>query len=199
MKYSIINGKVLTSQNEFVNEPLSIDGEYIHGIDTSSAQETIDAAGCLVLPGIIDLHGDAFEKLISPRVGCYLPIDVALYEADRQMITNGITTGYLSYTITWETHNRLRSTEGATKLHKIHSECCDSLKVATKTHLRFEIYHLEVLPLVQSWLQQGQVDMISFNDHLPYINSLLKNSDKLAEVANKRGCSPDEAIAMYQK
>lgn len=198
MKYSIVNGNVLTSQNEFVAESLLIDRGNIVDIGASCASKTIDASGCLVMPGIIDMHGDAFEKLITPRVGCFFPIDLALLEADRQMISSGITTGYLSFTLTWETHNRLRSTEGATHFYEVYSRLRDSFRVANKTHLRFEIYHLQGLDLVQSWLQGGHVDMISFNDHLPYVNNLLENTTKLREIANKIGCSPDQAMNLYK-
>jgi alpha-D-ribose 1-methylphosphonate 5-triphosphate diphosphatase len=199
MKYAIINGKVLTSCNEFVDESLLIENRTIGGIGTGSACQTIDAEGCLVMPGIIDMHGDAFEKLISPRSGCYLPLDIALYEADRQMMAGGITTGYLSFTLTWERYNRLRSSQGAQKLHEVFTRCRKSFHVARKTHLRFEIYHLEAIPLVQSWLEKRQVDMISFNDHLPYFQTLTQDKKKLQELAVRNGCSPDEILRMNEK
>jgi alpha-D-ribose 1-methylphosphonate 5-triphosphate diphosphatase len=199
MKYAIVNGKVLTSRNEFADDSLLIEDRNIGGIGTCSACHTIDAEGCLVMPGIIDMHGDAFEKLISPRAGCYLPLDIALYEADRQMMATGITTGYLSFTLTWERYNRLRSTEGAQEFHKVYTSCRKSLQVACKTHLRFEIYHLEAIPLVQSWLENRQVDMISFNDHLPYFQTLTKDKQKLQELAVRNGCSPDEILRMNKE
>jgi alpha-D-ribose 1-methylphosphonate 5-triphosphate diphosphatase len=199
MNYAIVNAEVLTPQNEFVREPLLIEDNYIGGIGTACPEKTIDASGCLVLPGIIDMHGDAFEKLIIPRSGCFLPMDIALYEADRQMVASGITTGYVSFTLTWEPQNRLRHTKGATEFHRTYLACRDSLLVANKTHLRFEIYHLEAIPLVQAWLQSGQVDMISFNDHLPYISALMKDKDKLQEIATKFRRTPEETIRIHEE
>jgi alpha-D-ribose 1-methylphosphonate 5-triphosphate diphosphatase len=199
MKYAIVNGKVLTSRNEFVDETLLIEDRNIGGIGSSPDCQTIDAEGCLVMPGIIDMHGDAFEKLISPRSGCYLPLDIALYEADRQMMAGGITTGYLSFTLTWERYNRLRSLEGAQHFHGVYTSCRNSLQVACKTHLRFEIYHLEAISLVQSWLENCQVDMISFNDHLPYFQTLTQDKKKLQELAVRNGCSPDEIVRMHKE
>jgi alpha-D-ribose 1-methylphosphonate 5-triphosphate diphosphatase len=199
MKYAIVNGKVLTSHNEFVDKSLLIEDGMISDIGACFDCQVIDAEGCLVMPGIIDMHGDAFEKLISPRTGCFLPLDIALYEADRQMTAGGITTGYLSFTLTWETHNRLRSSEGAQKFLEAYIACRKSLQSACKTHLRFEIYHLEAIPLVQSWLENRQVDMISFNDHLPYIQTLTREKQKLQELAVRNGCSPDEILRMHQE
>jgi alpha-D-ribose 1-methylphosphonate 5-triphosphate diphosphatase len=39
--------------------------------------------GLLVLPGIVDLHGYAFERQTMPRSGVDFPIDVALFDSDR--------------------------------------------------------------------------------------------------------------------
>ncbi len=58
--------------------------------------------GLLVLPGIIDIHGDAFERQMMPRPGVDFPIDVALFESDRQAIANGITTVFHGVTWSWE-------------------------------------------------------------------------------------------------
>mgnify|MGYP000399644172 CR=1 FL=1 len=40
----------------------------------------IDASGLKVLPGIVDLHGDAFERQMMPRPGVDFPVDVALLD-----------------------------------------------------------------------------------------------------------------------
>ncbi|MFW5828726.1 MAG: alpha-D-ribose 1-methylphosphonate 5-triphosphate diphosphatase, partial [Planctomycetota bacterium] len=36
----------------------------------------LDAAACTVYPGIIDLHGDAFERELAPRPGVEVPVEV---------------------------------------------------------------------------------------------------------------------------
>src|SRR5499433_835958 len=58
----------------------------------AAARRRIDARGLMVLPGIVDLHGDAFERQMMPRPGVDFPVDVALLDSDRQAIANGITT-----------------------------------------------------------------------------------------------------------
>jgi len=50
------------------------------GTDNSHSSPGIDAGGLLVLPGIVDLHGDAFERQMMPRPGVDFPIDVALID-----------------------------------------------------------------------------------------------------------------------
>ena len=68
----------------------------------------------MVLPGIVDLHGDAFERQMMPRPGVDFPVDVALVDSDRQAISNGITTVFHATTWSWEPG--LRSGDNARQL-----------------------------------------------------------------------------------
>src|SRR5262249_55751139 len=71
------------------------------GGENGTAQ-TIDARGLLVLPGIIDIHGDAFERQMMPRPGVHVATDIALIDSDRQAVANGITTVFHGVTWSWE-------------------------------------------------------------------------------------------------
>src|SRR6478609_2178892 len=62
----------------------------------------LDARDLLVMPGIVDIHGDAFERQLMPRPGVDFPIDVALIDSDRQALANGITTVFHAATWSWE-------------------------------------------------------------------------------------------------
>ena len=84
-------GRVLID-GEFQETSLSIAGGEIrepgrrgHG----HGALTLDARDLLVLPGIVDIHGDAFERQMMPRPKVDFPIDVALVDSDRQAIANG--------------------------------------------------------------------------------------------------------------
>ena len=106
---------------EFVETSLAISGQDIAHIDCGlvdrgfgRASLSLDARDLLVLPGIVDLHGDAFERQMMPRAGVDFPIDIALADSDRQAISNGITTVYHATTWSWEPG--LRSGENAGRL-----------------------------------------------------------------------------------
>lgn len=73
-----------------------------------------DARGLYVLPGIVDIHGDAFERQLMPRPGVGFPIDVALADSDRQAVSNGITT--IFHGVTWSWEPGLRGTDNARAL-----------------------------------------------------------------------------------
>src|SRR5690348_8103924 len=47
-------------------------------VGAASSGATLDARGLLVLPGIVDIHGDAFERQIQPRPGIGFAPDIAL-------------------------------------------------------------------------------------------------------------------------
>ena len=65
---------------EFVETSLLVSGTDIVEVDASRGRTplAINARHLLVLPGIVDLHGDAFERQMMPRAGVDFPIDVAL-------------------------------------------------------------------------------------------------------------------------
>src|ERR1700752_4527225 len=77
----------------------------------ASAERAIDASGLLALPGIVDIHGDAFERQMMPRPGVDFPLDVALIDSDRQVISNGITTVF--HATTWSGEPGLRCGDNA--------------------------------------------------------------------------------------
>ena len=48
------------------------------GVITKGPLPQVDMSGYLILPGIIDLHGDAFERQVAPRPSARLPLEAAL-------------------------------------------------------------------------------------------------------------------------
>ena len=87
-------GSVLMPDGPFVETDLKISNGFIDTIGDFSASklQNINASGLMVLPGAVDLHGDAFERQILPRHGFSFPLDMDLFETDRQLLSNGITT-----------------------------------------------------------------------------------------------------------
>ncbi len=74
----------------------------ISGSDGGGTEERIDGRGLLLLPGIVDIHGDAFERSLMPRPGVLFPPELAFDEADRLMAGFGITTALHGVTYSWE-------------------------------------------------------------------------------------------------
>ena len=112
------------------------------GSDHGRGSLGIDASGLLVLPGIVDLHGDAFERQMMPRPGVDFPVDVALVDSDRQAIGNGITTGLSCHDLVVGAGPAQRR-QCAKRLLEAIETMRPQLAADTRFHLRHETYNLD--------------------------------------------------------
>jgi alpha-D-ribose 1-methylphosphonate 5-triphosphate diphosphatase len=166
------------------------------GKATSGTDRVLEAEGKLVLPGIVDLHGDAFERQIMPRAGVSFPLDLALMETDRQMVANGITTAYHGVTLSWEPG--LRSRDVVANLLEAIEENQTRFACDTRFHLRFETYALEAVDEVAGWLSDGRIDLLAFNDHMPPILRKVASgqAQRLTRYIERTGLSQEDYVAL---
>ena len=159
---AIHRGRVLRGETWDEASLFLADGEFV---DAPEWGRWLDARGCLVLPGIVDFHGDAFERQIMPRPQVSFPLPVAMLDTDRQLAANGITTALHGVTHSWE--GGLRGPETLRQLipalDGVRSRCL----VEHKLHLRFECHHLDGEGETVEWLNSGWISLLAFNDHLP--------------------------------
>ena len=164
----IVNGRVLLADGEIVETDLTIEDGHIAAIGSAvGAGETIDAAGHLVLPGIVDIHGDAFERQVMPRPGVHVDHDVAFMDTDRQLVGNGITTAYHGITYSWEPG--LRGAEQCRTVLETLDRLKDNFGCDARVHLRWETFNLDAVDEVLEWIASGHIDLLAFNDHTPMI------------------------------
>lgn len=150
----------------------------------------LDASGLFVMPGIIDLHGDAFERQIMPRPGVHFDLQLALAETDRQLVTNGISTAYHGVTYSWEPGLRSRHTLVA--LMAAMEAAVGHLSCDARLHLRHETFNLEGEEEVLGWLSEGRVALLAFNDHTPDILRKLSHPKDGMALLQRTGLSaPD--------
>jgi alpha-D-ribose 1-methylphosphonate 5-triphosphate diphosphatase len=177
---------------EFVETSLSVSGTDIAQVDASRgrARLAIDARNLLVLPGIVDLHGDAFERQMMPRAGVDFPIDVALADSDRQAISNGITTVFHATTCSWEPG--LRSAENARGLMEAIERQRPQFAADTRFHLRHETYNLDAEAEMSQWLAEGRVDLFAFNDHMDGTVADMAKPRKRNRMVERTGLSSED-------
>lgn len=163
---AIINGLILPPGADTPvpgNVSWSDDGVIDHvGSEAPPSNRTvIDAAGALVLPGIIDLHGDAFERCLMPRTGVPIDVGIALADNDAQLLAAGITTSYLSATDSWEPGLRSRQTlrQLITGLDRRRGGPDVLL------HVRHERCATDDIEELVNWIDSGAVGLLSYNDH----------------------------------
>jgi alpha-D-ribose 1-methylphosphonate 5-triphosphate diphosphatase len=133
-----------------------------------SGYSAIDVTGLHLLPGIVDIHGDAFERMICPRPGVNLPLDMALVENDLALLGAGITTFFYSITDSFEPG--LRSRDMARQLINQISAPDNALRVDSRIHIRHEQANTADFDELCSWIETRKVTLVSLNNHLPPAN-----------------------------
>ncbi len=143
---------------------------------TANTGRVIDATGALVLPGLVDVHGDAFERAIMPRGGVMVDVTDGIADNDAALLASGITTAFLSITDSWEPGLRSRAT-----LRQL-IDAVDVLGVGPdrRVHVRHERCNTEDFDELLGWIRRGVIHMISFNDHTP------------GGIAHVKGISPTQ-------
>ena len=177
---------------ELAETSLLVSGTDIAEVDASRgrARLALDARDLLVLPGIVDLHGDAFERQMMPRAGVDFPIDVALADSDRQAISNGITTVFHATTCSWEPG--LRSADNARGLMEAIERQRPQFAADTRFHLRHETYNLDAEGEIAQWLSEGRVDLFAFNDHMDGVVADISNPRKRNRMVERTGLSSED-------
>jgi alpha-D-ribose 1-methylphosphonate 5-triphosphate diphosphatase len=187
-----ITGALALIDGGFEEAVIRIEAGRIVEIAGSEGRNTgalLDGSGCLLLPGIVDLHGDAFERSLMPRPGVRLPPALAFDEADRLMTGFGITTALHGVTYSWEPG--LRGRETFLALAGALSGLRGRLRCDTHLHLRFEVQNHDGIADVAPLLADGMIGVLAFNDHLSHIEADLAAPDQAASYPARTGMPID--------
>ncbi|CAJ0688419.1 Alpha-D-ribose 1-methylphosphonate 5-triphosphate diphosphatase [Ralstonia holmesii] len=166
---------------------------HIAACDANPTRGMIDCGDLLVLPGIVDLHGDAFERAVMPRPGVAFPYETALADVDGQLLANGITTEFHGVTYSWE--GGLRGHAYAQRMLDTLDAMRPHLGAQHLMHLRFELHHADGVADALAWMDAGRVHFLSFNDHLPGMREKLGDARKLAQYADRAECDINTFLA----
>lgn len=197
------NGKIIREDGILEGHSLIINNEKIEKIIANSEVDNyqsgevniIDCTEKFISPGFIDIHSDYIENIISPRPIIMMDFNFSLREAERILVTSGITTMYHSISLyPFEEFGRkaIRNPENVYRLideianldnkpHIIHN----------RVHLRYEICSVEHKEEVRNLIDQGKIHLLSFMNHTPgqgqykdlvvYSKTLTSYDDKLTE------------------
>jgi alpha-D-ribose 1-methylphosphonate 5-triphosphate diphosphatase len=138
------------------------------------ADRVIDGSEMTLLPGIVDLHGDAFEREIAPRPGVSFPLDLAIEANDTALISNGVTTFFYSITDGFEPGVRNRETVRG--LIDIIEAKRPTLRSDSRLHIRHEAAATEGHDELLDWIGRRRIDLLSLNDHLPPLGDEVKTA-----------------------
>ncbi|MBM1556049.1 alpha-D-ribose 1-methylphosphonate 5-triphosphate diphosphatase [Sulfitobacter mediterraneus] len=158
---------------------------------------TVDLTGFLVLPGIIDLHGDAFERHLAPRRGAMKQMNEGLIAAEAELAANGITTAVLAQFVSWE--GGLRGLDFADQVFGAIRATAPDVVTDLRAQLRFETHMLDLYAELPDRIRQWGLSYVVFNDHLPHDRLAAgKTPKRMVGQALKAGRNPDVHLAMMQ-
>jgi alpha-D-ribose 1-methylphosphonate 5-triphosphate diphosphatase len=185
-RLSLTGGDVLLADGVASPRDLILDDGVIAAVgDGAGGGRTLDARGLLVLPGIVDIHGDAFERQMQPRPGVGFAAAIALADTEAQLLANGITTAFHGVTLSWEPG--LRSVEAWRSL--LDALSAGSWSCDMRVHLRWEAYNLDALPTALDDIAAGRVHLLAFNDHTPAILARVADPITGAKYSERAGMS----------
>ncbi|GHD53793.1 alpha-D-ribose 1-methylphosphonate 5-triphosphate diphosphatase [Thalassobaculum fulvum] len=195
---TIASRRVLLADGSVEDTTVTVEDGRIAGIGQACRGEEWNVGDAWLLPGIVDLHGDAFERQMMPRPGVHFPTDLALLDTDAQLIANGVSTAYHGVTYSWEPG--LRGRESTCALKAALAEMKPRLACDTRFHLRHETHNLAAEGEVIDWLADGSVDLLAFNDHTDMIlDRILTKGKSTATYTARTGLSHDEFIALLHR
>lgn len=145
----------------------------------------VDLTGYYILPGIIDLHGDAFERHIAPRPSAPFPLDMGLLGADRDAAANGVTTAWLAQSWSWE--GGQRSPEFAVELMAALASYKRRALTDLRIQIRYETHEIDSAERLLAAVRQFNVDYVIFNNHLDEAIATYATRPHEIELWAKRG------------
>ena len=169
------NGLIVTEKDVLVEHSILIKNGIIDQIILNSKMihdkgfTTVDCKNCYIMPGLIDIHSDSIEKIIVPRKGTKFSVGHALYDIDRQMISQGITSIYHSMTMANTSicnNRRTIKPDDVFHLCNLINKNTDLL-INHRVHIRLELNTLDVVDDLVQYIKEGRVHELSFMDHTP--------------------------------
>ena len=188
-----INAKILKN-DELQETPLTIENNRI--IEDSPQAKEINLNGYIICPGIIDLHGDSFDRHLAARRGALPNMIRGYWAVDAEFGVNGITTAYLAQFFSWE--GGMRGPEFCEKmLHNL--EKTEGLVTDIYVQLRLETSLIDEFEKALSLIDRFKISYVVLNDHLPR-DALRKGKTppRLNGIALRAGRSPEAHLKLMQ-
>jgi alpha-D-ribose 1-methylphosphonate 5-triphosphate diphosphatase len=171
-----LTGAHVLRDGEFQRRSLS----FAEGQITRGPLPEVDLSGYLVLPGIIDLHGDGFERHLSPRPTAPFDPKLGLASADRELAANGITTAWFAQSWSWE--GGARGPEKAEALMAALAQYRPQMLSDIRLQIRAETHTIDTGVQLLAAIKRFGIDYVVFNNHLPEAQSMWENNPARLEI-----------------
>ncbi len=128
----------------------------------------IDLGGCLLTPGLVELHTDHLESHYMPRPGVYWDALAAVIACDGQLATSGITTVLDSLRVLREDSVDEIDGEAQVLAGAIgHAREAGLLRADHFIHLRCEVPMPHTVAEANALIDRDDIRLVSLTDHTP--------------------------------
>jgi alpha-D-ribose 1-methylphosphonate 5-triphosphate diphosphatase len=165
------------------------------------ADRVVDVGGRLVVPGLVDLHGDSIEDHLFPRDGVRMRTPVAMETADRENVAAGVTTKFHAISF-MNSATRNRSPELGREIAAAIDDGPDgdspSLAADHRLHARCELTESDAVETVEELVEAGAVDLVSVMTHIPG-EGQFRNYDGFDDWYDGRDLPREQARERYER
>ncbi|QBY01154.1 alpha-D-ribose 1-methylphosphonate 5-triphosphate diphosphatase [Rhodophyticola sp. CCM32] len=187
-----LRGAEVLTETGLTRTDLSLSGGYL----TETPGRVVDLSGYRILPGIVDIHGDGFERHLAPRRGAVTDPAAGLVALEAELAANGITTAVLAQFWSWE--GGMRGPDFATRLCAAldgYEALCD-----LRVQLRLEIGCHDQFDAAKALIMRHEIGYVVLNDHLPHRQLATgKRPPRLDGQALKSGRAPADHLALLER
>ncbi|MDO6585986.1 alpha-D-ribose 1-methylphosphonate 5-triphosphate diphosphatase [Salipiger sp. 1_MG-2023] len=155
----------------------------------------VDLSGYDILPGIVDIHGDGFERHMAPRRGALRESTAGVLACAHELAANGITTAMLAQFWSWE--GGMRGPEFAAEVFAAVHAVAPTVPVDLRLQLRLETHFLDSFADAEAAVARWGIGQVVFNDHLQHDRLASgRKPQRLTGQALKSGRSPEAHLAL---
>ena len=186
-------GAQILRDGEMQRRSLAISGGRI----TKGPLPEVDMAGFYLMPGIIDLHGDAFERHIAPRPSAPFDLVQGLASADREAAANGVTTAFFAQSWSWEGGHR-----GPGYAERVMA-ALDAWRPRALTDIRLQVraetHMVDAGARLIAAVERHRIGYVVFNNHLAEAKeNYARDPQDFAMWARKLGRTAEEHLAAVE-
>jgi alpha-D-ribose 1-methylphosphonate 5-triphosphate diphosphatase len=176
-----------------------------HGVIAELRESPMEHAdfegnGLILMPGMIDMHGDMIEREVEPRPNVRMPMELGLRDLDRRLANSGITTAYAALSFSpGSTYGHMRSYDFTSPMIRELRAFAPQLLVDHRVHARFEVTFPAALSVVKELIAEGSVDLISLCDHTPGQGQYRDLAKQTEMLSKSKGITLEQAAENLQQ
>lgn len=179
-------GAEILRGDTLVSDGLSIVAGQLREMPEGQQENIVDLTGYRVLPGIVDLHGDAFERHLAPRPTAPFPSNIGLRSVDYDAASSGVTTAWMAQSWSWEGGSRGPDSAEAfmEDLADYRAKALTDLRI----QLRCETHTIDTEQRLLAAIAKHGIDYVIFNDHIgEAVGMIFSDLDGLSAWGKRAG------------